>query len=86
MSESACSSDIQYCQSFSTYLLDLYKLIQVFGDENCLFRAICQIVFGSDSMNLTVRQNVCDHFIKNQNRLKKRWRKALKLKTTSLKC
>ena len=68
MSESACSSDIQYCQTFSTSLLDIYKLIQVVGDGNCLFRAICQSAFGSDSMHLTVRQNVCDHLIKNQNR------------------
>ena len=68
MSESACSSDIQYCQTFSTSLLDIYKLIQVAGDGNCLFRAICQSAFGSDSMHLTVRQNVCDHLIKNQNR------------------
>ena len=68
MSESACSSDIQYFQTFSTSLLDIYKLIQVVGDGNCLFRAICQSAFGSDSMHLTFRQNMCDHLIKNQNR------------------
>ena len=68
MSESACSSDIQYCQTFSTSLLDIYKLIQVVGDGNCLFRAVCQSAFGSDTMHLTVWQNVCDHLIKNQNR------------------
>ena len=68
MSESACSSDIQYCQTFSTSLLDVYKLIQVIGDRKCLFRPICQSAFGNDSMHLTVRQNVCDYLIKNQNR------------------
>ena len=30
--------------------------------------AICQSAFGSDLMHLTVRQNVCDYLIKNQNR------------------
>ena len=45
MSENECSSDIQYCQTFSTSLIDIYKLIQVVGDGNCLFRAICQSVF-----------------------------------------
>ena len=68
MSESVCSSEIQYCQTVSTSLLDIYKLIQVVGDGNCLFRAIWQSAFGSDSMHLTVRQNVSNHLIKNQNR------------------
>ena len=68
MSEGVSSSDIQYCQTFSTSLLDINKLIQVIGDGNCLFRATCQSAFGSDYINLTVRQNVCDYLIKNQNR------------------
>ena len=68
MSESAYSSDIQYCQTFSTFLLDIYVLIQVVGDGNCLFGAICQSAFRSDLMHLIIRQNVCDYLIKNQNR------------------
>ena len=31
MSKSACSSNIQYCQTFITSLLDIYRLIQVVG-------------------------------------------------------
>ena len=68
MSESTRSSNIQYCQTFSTSLLNISKLIQIIGDGNCLFRAICQSAFGSDYMHLTVRQNACDYLIKNQNR------------------
>ena len=37
ISESACSSDLSYHQSFSTSLLDLFKLGRTQGDGNCLF-------------------------------------------------
>ena len=36
-SESACSSDLSYHQSFSTSLSDLFKLGRIQGDCNCLF-------------------------------------------------
>ena len=36
-SESACSSDLSYHQSFSTSLLDLFKFGRIQGDGNCLF-------------------------------------------------
>ena len=68
MSSSSYSSDIQYFQTFSSSLLDIYKFIQVVGDRNYLFRAIYQSAFGSDIIHLIVRQNVCDCLIKNHNR------------------
>ena len=36
-SESACSSDLSYHQSFSTSLLDLFKFGRIQGDGKCLF-------------------------------------------------
>ena len=36
-SESTCSSDLSYHQSFSTSLLDLFKFGRIQGDGNCLF-------------------------------------------------
>ena len=36
-SESACSSDLSYHQSFSILLLDLFKFGRIQGDGNCLF-------------------------------------------------
>ena len=36
-SESACSSDLSYHQSFSTSLSDLFKFWRIQGDGNCLF-------------------------------------------------
>ena len=43
-------------------------LILIVGDGNCIFRESCQSAFGSDSLHLTVWQNVCDYLIKNQKR------------------
>ena len=36
-SESGCSSDLSYHQSFSTSLSDLFKFGRIQGDSNCLF-------------------------------------------------
>ena len=49
--ESACSSDLSYHQSFSTSLLDFFKLGRIQGDGNCLFRALCKLAFGDDSLS-----------------------------------
>ena len=68
ISESACSSDLSYHQSFSTSLLDLFKLGKIQGDDNCLFRALCKLAFGDDSFHLVVRQTVCDYMIHNRDR------------------
>ena len=40
-SEILCSSDLSYHQSFSTSLLDLFKLGKIQGDGNCLFWVLC---------------------------------------------
>ena len=68
ISESANSSDLSYHQSFSTSLLDLFKLGRIQGDGNCLFRALCKLAFGEDSFHLVVRQTVCDYMIHNRDR------------------
>ena len=68
ISESACSSDLSYHQSFSTSLLDLFKLGRIQGDGNCLFRAQCKLAFGDDSFHLVVRQTVCYYMIHNRDR------------------
>ena len=49
ISESACSSVLSYHQSFSTSLLDLFKLRRIQGDGNILFRAPSKLAFGDDS-------------------------------------
>ena len=67
-------------KNFSASSFNIYKLIQVFGDGNCIFRTICQSAFGSDSMHLTVRQNVCDYPIKNQNRFEETKEKGTDIK------
>ena len=48
-SESACPSYLSFHQSFSTSLSDLFKFRRIQGDDNCLFRALCKLVFGDDS-------------------------------------
>ena len=68
ISESACSSDLSYHQSFSTSLLDIFKLGRIQGDSNCLFRALCKLAIGDYSFHLVVKQIVCDYMIHNRDR------------------
>ena len=68
ISESACSSDLSYHQSFSTSLLDLFKLGRIQGDGNCLFRALCKFAFGDYSFHIVVKQIICYYMIHNRNR------------------
>ena len=68
ISESACSSDLSYHQSFSTSLLDLFKLGRIQGDGDCLFRALCMLAFGDDSFHLVVRQIICYYMLHNRDR------------------
>ena len=67
ISESACSSDLTYHQSFSTSLLDLFKLGRIQVDGNCIFMGLCKLAFGDDSFHLVVMQIICYYMIHNRD-------------------
>ena len=68
ISESACSTDLSYHQSFSTSLSDLFKLGGYKEMITAYFRALCKLAFGDDSFLLVVRQIICYYMIHNRDR------------------
>ena len=70
VSESEGSSETPYCHTFSTSLMDIFKLIRVEGDGNCLFIALWMSTFGDNSMHLMIRQHVCDYIIQHSAKFK----------------
>ena len=68
--ESECSQSDEDEESYNTSILDVFKEIEIRGDDNWLFRALSLGAFGDQEYHLIVREMVWDYIDTNRNRFK----------------